>query len=147
MSIRNPVLVLCFCLASCFAQEKGRAIKDSYYLPYVGAPEYVIGVSAMTNRNYREEFARLRETVKRFAVDHRMQACSPTNILFYSGPPFSDFKDEHVGVVVGDTVRLAPYDEGYPLEDVRKLAEALADRLREAFPGRVSVQVRKYLSK
>ena len=147
MRVHYPLLVLCFCLAGCFGQERGRAIKDSYYLPYVGAPEYVIAVSGMTNQNYREEFARLRETVKTFAADHRMQACSPTNIVLYSGLPFADFKDEHVALALSDSIHLAPYDEAYSLEDFSKLAKALADRLKEAFPGRVSIQTRKYLSK
>ena len=142
-----PLLLLFVCLVKCFAEESQKAQKEEYYLPYVGAPEYVITVLSVTNQLYREQYEDLYETIRHFAVDHHMRACATNMPVVYSGPPWCDFKDEHVVVAVTGNVRIAPYDPSFPAEDFKKFADSFVDTLRRRFPDRVKVEVKKYLAR
>jgi len=90
------------------------------------------------------------KAVKKFAKDHDIRECREKRYMVYSGPSRPTYKGVHVAIWSGVSwttnasqktggVRLAPFDEAYPVEDFKRLADSLASALRSAFPDRAEV--------
>ncbi len=120
--------------------------KDEYADIYIGAPE--CRVKAMI-RTGQEETAFLK-SITQFAKLHQIRECRQKLYGAYSGPSRPTYKGEHVAIWSGvgwpanasektGTVRLAPFDEAYPVEDFKRLADSLASTMRSALQGHVEV--------
>jgi len=120
--------------------------KDEYAHVCYGAPECRVTAAIHTN----QEVASFFEAVRRFAKQHEIQECRQKRYMAYSGPPRPTHKGDHVAICSGVSwttnasqktrgVRLAPFDETYPIEDFKRLADSLANTMRSAFPEGVEV--------
>ena len=97
-----------------------------------------------------QEVATFFETVRQFAKAHAIRECRQKRYMAYCGPPRPTHKGEHVAIWSGVSwttnasqktggIRIAPFDEAYPVEDFKRLADSLASTMRSAFPNRVEV--------
>ncbi len=70
--------------------------------------------------------------------------------MTYSGPLRPQYKGEHVAIWFSvwwttnadqktGSIRLAPFDEKYPVKDFKHLEDALVEKLRATFPDRLKV--------
>ncbi len=120
--------------------------RDEYAFVYPGAPECSVEVSIRS----ASEAAAFERVVRKFARQEHIRECRQKRYLAYSGPPRPTFKGVHVAIWSGvwwttnaslktASIRLAPFDEKYPAQDFKQLAESLATRMRAAFPGRTKV--------
>jgi ABC-type multidrug transport system fused ATPase/permease subunit len=110
--------------------------KDEYANVYYGAPECDVNVSIRG----AEEVDRFNETVRQFAKQEHIRECRQKRYMQYSGPPRPAFKGDHVAIWSrAGSIRLAQYDQSYPSNDFRRLADKLTQATRATFPGRVEV--------
>lgn len=120
--------------------------KDEYAHVYSGAPECRVSVAIHTD----EEMATFYEAVRQYAKAHDIRECRQKRYTVYSGPSRPTYKGEHVAIwsAVSWTtnasektggVRLAPFDEAYPVDDFKRLADSLARTMRSTFPDRIEM--------
>lgn len=120
--------------------------KDEYAHVYYGAPECRVSAAIHTD----QEVATFFETVRQFAKVHDIRECRQKRYMAYSGPPRPTHKGEHVAIWSGVSwttnasqktggIRIAPFDETFPVEEFKGLADSLASTMRSAFPDRVEV--------
>jgi hypothetical protein len=120
--------------------------RNEYAQVYYGAPECSVRAAIHTD----QEAATFLETVRQFAKQHEIRECRQKRYMAYSGPPRPTYKGEHVALWSGvywttnasqktGGVRLAPFDEAYPVKDFKLLADSLASAMRSAFPDRTEV--------
>jgi hypothetical protein len=120
--------------------------KNEYARIYSGAPECLVTAKIQTD----QEAATFIDSIRRFAKQHDIRECRQKRYGAYSGLPRPTHKGEHVAIWSGvgwttnvsektGRIRLAPFDEAYPVEDFKRLADSLASIIRSAFQDRVEV--------
>ena len=124
---------------------QNRNRKNVYAQIYQGAPEGRIHLSL---RSWDEATA-FNNAVKDFAVSNNISECRNVIYMGYSGPPRCSFKGEHVAIWsgAGSTgigkfdahLRIAPFNQKYPVENFKDLFDSLTNSLQATFPNRVEV--------
>ena len=124
--------------------------KNEYAQIYYGAPECLVTTPIHTDH----EAATFLELVRKFAKQNAIRECRQKQYMVYSGPPRPDYKGEHVAIWSGvwwttnasqktGSIRLAPFDETYPVEDFKRLADSLASAMRSDYPDHVEVKYKE----
>jgi hypothetical protein len=121
--------------------------KNEYAMIYPGAPECRVTAVFLTDR----EGAAFLEAVRQFARTHDVHECRQKRYTVYLGPPRPNFKGDHVAIWSSTVnaggkigwVRLAPFDEAYPVSNFKQLADSMASTMHSAFPDRIEVSYKE----